>query len=271
MIDFSALKFLDYTIILLISVSSIYGFYRGLIKSAVSFLGWVAAIILTYKFFPSVEAILAIYTNSKTIVIIAGNSLLLVALLLCFALVNSIIYKLVSNLNHSIVNRLLGLVFGTLRGLLIVSFMFFSYSVSLKLIIAKKEPLTQSDYHSFIAKAQLFKTLETTNFHFEKILPASFHDKILRITDIGSSTDKDQKLVKKYIVQLSDLVTKEQCDQINYKRQEQISIESEENIDLMTLDALYDIYVAQHSNDSPKKLPEEDILKIERLLENKPH
>ena len=271
MIDLSALKFLDYIIILLISTSSIYGFYRGFLRSFISFTGWIISIILTYKFFPAVEAILSTYSSSKTLVIIAGNTMLLMVLLLCFGLINSIIYKLVANLHHSLINRLVGLLFGAMRGVLIITFLFFCYSVSLKLIIAKKEPLQQNDYYNFIASAQLFNTLEITNYHFEKMLPASFHNQILQITDIGSTTAEDPKLVKQYIKDLSIFLTKEQSDRINYKRQEMLSIESDENIDLMTLDAIYDIYTSQITDDSPHKLSQDDRLQIERLLEAKPY
>ena len=269
MIDFSTLKLLDYLIILLIFISSVYGFYHSLIKSMLSLLGWIAAIIFTYRLFPSVKAILATYISSNTLVVIVGNSLLLLSLLLCFTLINSLIYKLASNSNQSVMDRLMGLMFGILKSLLIVSFLFFSYSISLKLILSKQEPLQQKDYHNFIAKAQLFKILEKTNYYFETMFPLSFYTKSLEITSINYSTDNNQKLIQIYVEKLSSFASNSQIKYINYKRQEQFAITTKQNINLMTLDILYDIYLALLATGTEQRLLEEDVLKIEMLLKTK--
>ena len=97
-IDFNSMNYVDYIAIVVVIISSISGLYRGFITSAVSLLGWILAIVLTYQLYPQVEGYLSEHIKSKVMVIVVGSGGLLISLLIIFVIINSILYKLIGGL-----------------------------------------------------------------------------------------------------------------------------------------------------------------------------
>ena len=65
--DFSAMNYVDYISLIIVFISIGFGFYRGFVTSAISLVGWVLSIVLTYQFYPTVEQHLLNYINTNNI------------------------------------------------------------------------------------------------------------------------------------------------------------------------------------------------------------
>ena len=110
--DFSAMNYVDYISLIIIFISICFGFYRGFVTSAVSLMGWVLSIILTYQLYPTIEQHLLNYMKSKVFVIILGSGGLLILLLVVFGILNTVFYKLIGDLKRSFFDRMMGVLFG---------------------------------------------------------------------------------------------------------------------------------------------------------------
>jgi uncharacterized membrane protein required for colicin V production len=252
-IDFSAMNYVDYVVMIVIIMSAIFGLYRGFITSAVSLLGWILAIVLTYQLYPQIEGYLSEHIKSKVMVIVVGSGGLLISLLIIFGIINSILYKLIGDLKKSLIDRVIGLFFGMVRGFFIISFLFLCFSISFKLLTGKKEELTGKDYPTAIANATSFKLMENGAAALKAFLPESFNEKFFKAQQDGDDKESEKKFVQNSIDKLTEFVTDEEVKNINVMRQDLTATESEHEIDIKTLKYLFDNYKEKLKNGSVKE------------------
>lgn len=115
------MNFVDLIVIAVIAISALLALARGFVKEVLSILGWVGALIAAFLLYPhAVPLVQTFIADPLFAKIAAGAGIFLVALLLCGLLNNWISGKVRGN-GLSSLDRSLGLVFGLVRGALIVS------------------------------------------------------------------------------------------------------------------------------------------------------
>ena len=62
------LTLFDIVILTIVSISSLFGLYKGMIRIVINFLGFVASIFATIFLYPKVKVVLASYFNNDLIV-----------------------------------------------------------------------------------------------------------------------------------------------------------------------------------------------------------
>lgn len=108
----------DVVIIFVILLSALFSLIRGFVKEAISLVTWLLAIWISAHFSAKLSPMLPM--DSEAVRQVAAFGMLFVLTLLIGVLVNVIIAKFVKKTGLSSADRLLGVVFGLLRGALII-------------------------------------------------------------------------------------------------------------------------------------------------------
>lgn len=110
----------DVIIIFVIFLSALFSLMRGFVKESISLATWILAIWIASTFAAKLAAIFPDSLESEAVRLAAGFGLLFIVTLMLGALVNVLVAHFVKKTGLSGADRVFGVVFGFLRGILII-------------------------------------------------------------------------------------------------------------------------------------------------------
>ncbi len=114
------LSAVDWILLAVLGLSFLLGFWRGLVQELLSLSGWVAAFYVSQIYAPRAGAWLPMEGSSQMLRYAAGFVVVFIAVLVGTTLVSFVIKKLISAVGLGPLDRLLGSVFGFMRGVVIL-------------------------------------------------------------------------------------------------------------------------------------------------------
>lgn len=120
MIELSHLGAVDWVIIVVLTISVLLSLWRGFVREAIALAGWVAAYIIANLYVDEMASVLATAINNVTGRYVVAFALLFVATLIVATIIRKIASGLVKVTGLSVLDRLLGTVFGLARGIIVI-------------------------------------------------------------------------------------------------------------------------------------------------------
>jgi len=119
-IDWTLFNEVDWVIIVVLSMSMILSLWRGFTREAISLAGWVAAFVIANVFAAQLAGLLSAWISNITGSYVAAYALLIVGTLIVAGLVSKLVARVVRVSGLSLLDRLLGTIFGFARGIILV-------------------------------------------------------------------------------------------------------------------------------------------------------
>ena len=110
----------DWILLAVLGLSFLLGLWRGIVQEVLSLAGWVAAFYVSQMYAPLAAAWLPMEGSSQMLRYAAGFVVVFVAVLVATVLVSFVVKKLISAVGLGPLDRLLGSVFGLMRGVVIL-------------------------------------------------------------------------------------------------------------------------------------------------------
>ncbi len=110
----------DWILLAVLGLSMLLGLWRGLVQEVLSLTGWVAAFFVAQIYAPQAAAWLPMEGSSQMLRYAAGFVTVFIAVLIATVLVSWVVKKLVSAVGLGPLDRLLGSMFGLLRGMVVL-------------------------------------------------------------------------------------------------------------------------------------------------------
>lgn len=122
---------LDLAIIAIIALSAVFAFARGFVRETLSIIAWVGAAAITlYGFNKAYTVIVKFVTTPLLADLIAGAGLFVISLIV-LTIATGYIARFIDGSALSPIDRTLGLIFGLVRGVVLVSIAYLVVDVSL--------------------------------------------------------------------------------------------------------------------------------------------
>ena len=115
-----SLNVFDWILVAIITVSSVFGLLRGFVKELLSLASWVAAFFVARLFSFKLSNFMVDWIDQPQFRVIAAFVILFAVTLVVGALINNVFSRLVSATGLTATDRLFGMVFGIVRGGLLV-------------------------------------------------------------------------------------------------------------------------------------------------------
>ena len=115
-----AISAVDWILLAVLGLSLVLGMWRGIVQEVLSLAGWVAAFYVSQMYAPMAAAWLPMEGSSQMLRYAAGFVAVFVAVLVATVLVSWVVKKLVSAVGLGPLDRLLGSLFGLMRGVVIL-------------------------------------------------------------------------------------------------------------------------------------------------------
>ena len=112
---------IDWLIAGVVTVSALISLRRGFVKETLSLVIWVAAVFVAWSFGGALSIHLTPHIDTPSVRVMVACALLFVATLLVGGLINRLLGGLIQMTGLSGTDRVLGMVFGGLRGCLLVT------------------------------------------------------------------------------------------------------------------------------------------------------
>ena len=166
---------LDIVILVVITISTVIAVLRGFTKEILYITGWVLALIGTLYSFPFIKPFARETISPEWLADGIVLVVVFILILISFNLVTLAISKKMKNSNFGILDRVLGAIFGVLRGLLILVF---AYYVVLLLLPYKEHP-------DWLKDGKLMPLIQASTTNIMRIIPMeNLSDRIPEIDEM---------------------------------------------------------------------------------------
>lgn len=127
-----ALNWADYIIIGIMVFSTLTSILRGFISEAISLVTWIIAAIIALKFMHPLSIYLQNLIRTPSLRLLVAFIIIFILIIIIGSIINHFLSIFVKNTGLSGTNRLLGMIFGFARGILLISiFILFAKMTSL--------------------------------------------------------------------------------------------------------------------------------------------
>jgi len=115
----------DIAVIVVITLSALIGVWRGVIREVFALAAWIAALVSMFLFGDKLGKMLPFAQDTLWLRTLAGYTLVFIGVFIVLSIAGFLFSKVVNAIGLSFLDRALGMMFGVLRGALIVVLLVF--------------------------------------------------------------------------------------------------------------------------------------------------
>jgi len=167
-------NFVDICVLAVIGISALLALSRGLVKEVLSILSWVGAVVAVIFLLPRAEPIVGQYIKEPLLAQIASGIGIFILALVVFGIANHYLSANVRSSALGALDRSLGLVFGIVRGAVVVCVAYILMSFAIPNPASRPDVIREARTEPLVAEGATF---------LKSLLPADVVDKGSSVID----------------------------------------------------------------------------------------
>ena len=168
------MNFVDICVLAVIGISALLALSRGLVKEVLSILSWVGAVVAVIFLLPRAEPIVGQYIKEPLLAQIASGIGIFILALVVFGIANHYLSANVRSSALGALDRSLGLVFGIVRGAVVVCVAYILMSFAMPNPASRPDVIREARTEPLVAEGATF---------LKSLLPADVVDKGSSVID----------------------------------------------------------------------------------------
>ena len=207
MIDFAALTFVDYAVILVLITSAIFSILRGMTREFLGLVGWVVSVVVAHFTRPVLEDPIADVINAEGLSGALAWGLPFAATVIVWFLLASLLSPGLSRAGLGSLDRWFGVIFGLIRGYLLLLFAFIGAVLLLQGESKLPEPLLEAQSTPIMSQsARYFAQYAPDDYANKLISNLSDHSSLgaKAAKTMNNMMDSGTEMVKKSLELLND-------------------------------------------------------------------
>jgi membrane protein required for colicin V production len=207
MIDLTALTFVDYAVTMMLITSAIFSILRGMTREFLGLVGWVVSVVIAHFVRPILEDPIADVINAEGLSGALAWGLPFAATVIVWFLLASLLSPGLTRAGLGSLDRWFGVVFGLIRGYLLVLFAFIGAVLLLEGESKLPEPLLKAQSTPIMSQsARYFAQYAPDDYADKLVSNLSFHNSLgAEATKImNNMMDSGAEMVKKPLELLND-------------------------------------------------------------------
>ena len=198
MIDLTALIFVDYAVLLVLITSAIFSILRGMTREFLGLVGWVVSVVAAHFARPVLENPIADVINAEGLSRALAWGLPFAATVIVWFLLASLLSPGLTRAGLGSLDRWFGVIFGLIRGYLLLLFAF----IGAVLLLEGESKLPES-----LLEAQSTPIISQSARYFAQYAPDDYADKLISyLSDHNSLSAEASKTMNKMMDSGTEMV-----------------------------------------------------------------
>lgn len=201
-ISFFSLNNFDFLMLGIVGASTFFALIRGFIKSLISAIGWVASMAVGMKFYFLLEPIVSKYIALGVVAAVIAGIVLFLITSIIIAIINNIFYIAFESISGGLLDRSIGILFGFIRGCLLVSFVFYILLLMMPQLGTKEGPdlkdspsFSSVPLPSWAKKSKTILLLNKGSAVIDDLIPLDFKRKLKAALSNGGATKQETRAI----------------------------------------------------------------------------
>ncbi len=253
---------IDIIVLIILIFSTFVGFVRGGLASILSTIGWLVTIIGTHYLFGSIEPFLEAKFNSKILTFIVGYVGSITALLFLTSIVNFVIFSVFNQFKGGTIDKILGIIFGAARGILIIAVVFLCFESGMKALSGEANSI--KEYPDIVLDATTLPFIKKAELILIAYVPDNFKESI-HFNKLISNDEKISDMVLLNLVRkLSEKIPPKDLAAINKAVEVNAQYMSSKQVLISKINAMWKYY--QKNKTQKTSLSREDLKQISIII-----
>ena len=195
MIDFSVLNLVDYAVVIVLVVSALFSTLRGMTREFLGILGWVISVFVAKLSAPALEPVIADIINIEGLSAALSWALPFAITVVVWFVIASLMSPGLKRAGLGSLDRWLGVVFGLVRGYVIVLIAYMTAVVALD---------GESKLPNIVTESYSTPFMRQSVHSLSGVIPEDMRDRLLENVPLDESPD-DKELIDTDNTPLSDV------------------------------------------------------------------